>query len=125
MSGKRSSGTDRNERHRLGAESRRGRGAAGGAGAHNIAWLGTGSSKWFPQPPGDPALTNALRDGWANTYYQQTQQLLAPLAQSGVRIFLFNFGILQERVAADPGLYGFTSATNCEAGPPFPAPRPP
>ena len=44
--------------------------------------------------------------------------MLAPLARSGVRIFLFDFGILQERVAANPGLYGFTNATNCEAGPP-------
>jgi uncharacterized protein YhjY with autotransporter beta-barrel domain/phospholipase/lecithinase/hemolysin len=87
-------------------------------GARNIAWLSTGSSKWFPEPPGDPLLTAALRDAWANTYYQQTQQLLAPLAHSGVRIFLFNFGILQERVAGNPGMYGFTSATNCEAGPP-------
>jgi outer membrane lipase/esterase len=89
-----------------------------GQGARNIAWLSTGSSKWFPEKPGDPLLTDALRDAWANTYYQQTQQLLAPLARSGVRIFLFNFGILQERVANNPGMYGFTSATNCEAGPP-------
>ena len=62
--------------------------------------------------------SNDQRDAWANTYYQQTQQLLAPLARSGVRIFLFDFGILQERVATNPGMYGFTSATNCEAGPP-------
>lgn len=86
-------------------------------GARNIAWLSTGSSKWFPEKPGDALLTDALRDAWANTYYQQTQQLLAPLAHSGIRIFLFNFGILQERVASNPGMYGFTSATNCEAGP--------
>jgi uncharacterized protein YhjY with autotransporter beta-barrel domain len=87
-------------------------------GARNVAWLSTGSSKWFPEQPGSASLTDPLRDPWANTYYQQTQQLLAPLAQSGVRIFLFNFGILQERVANNPGMYGFTSATNCEAGPP-------
>ena len=86
-------------------------------GARNITWLSTGSSKWFPEKPGDPLLTDALRDAWANTYYQQTQQLLTPLAQSGVRIFLFNFGILQERVASNPAMYGFSSATNCEAGP--------
>ena len=86
-------------------------------GARNIAWLSTGSSKWFPAPPGSTLLTDPLRDAWANTYYQQTQQLLAPLAQSGVRIFLFNFGILQQRVADNPGMYGFTSATACEAGP--------
>jgi len=88
-----------------------------GAGARNIAWLSTGSSKWFPEPPGGVTFTNPQRDAWSNTYYQQTQQLLVPLANSGVRIFLFNFGILQERVFANPGLYGFTSATNCEAGP--------
>ena len=90
------------------------------AGARNIAWLSTGSSKWFPERTysvDNVNFTDPQRDAWANTYYQQTQQLLAPLAHSGVRIFLFNFGILQERVAADPGRYGFTNATNCEAGP--------
>jgi phospholipase/lecithinase/hemolysin len=59
----------------------------------------------------------AQRDEWAKDYFQDIEQLLSPLAHSGVRIFLFNFEILQERVAADPGLYGFASATNCEAGP--------
>ena len=96
-----------------------------GAGARNISWLSTGSSKWFPEPPNfvlpDKTVgftfSKDQRDAWSNTYYQQTQQLLAPLARSGVRIFLFDFGILQERVAANPGLYGFTNATNCEAGP--------
>ena len=96
-----------------------------GVGARNIAWLSTGSSKWFPEPPNfvptsGPAavkFTKDERDAWANTYFQDTELLLLPLAKAGVRIFLFNFGILQERVAADPGLYGFTSATNCEAGP--------
>ncbi len=88
-----------------------------GAGARNITWLSTGSSRWFPEPPGGQAFTNTQRDDWANTYYQQTQQLLAPLARSGVRIFMFNFGILQERIATDPGLYGFSSVPNCEAGP--------
>jgi len=90
------------------------RAAAGGveqlvrAGARNIAWLSTGGSKWFPEPPGGVTFTNPQRDDWANTYYQQTQQLLAPLANSGVRIFLFNFGVLQERITNNPGLYGFT-----------------
>jgi outer membrane lipase/esterase len=94
------------------------------AGARNIAWLSTGSSKWFPQPPG--AFTDPQRDDWANTYYQQTQQLLAPLARSGVRIFLFNFGILQQRVAADPARFGFSTVPLCEAGPwEGPGPTPP
>ena len=88
------------------------------AGARNIAWLSTGSSKWFPEPPGGITFSSPQRDAWADVYYQQTQQLLAPLARSGVRIFLFDFEILQERVAANPGMYGFTNATNCEAGPP-------
>lgn len=92
------------------------------AGARNIAWLGTGTTKWFPEPPG--SFTAPQRDTWADTYYQQTQQLLAPLAHAGVRVFLFNFGILQERVANNPGLYGFTSATNCEAGAPEPGVTP-
>ncbi len=87
------------------------------AGARNITWLSTGSSKWFPEPPSGNTFSTTLRDTWADTYYQQTETLLAPLARSGVRIFLFDFGILQERVAANPGLYGFTNATNCEAGP--------
>ncbi len=97
-----------------------------GAGARNIAWLSTGSSRYFPEPPNfvlpDRSVavpfTTDQRDAWANTYYQQTQQLLAPLARSGVRIFLFDFGILQDRVSTNPGLYGFSSALNCEAGPP-------
>ena len=91
------------------------------AGAHNIVIFGTGSSKYFPEPPAGLnglAFTDPQRDDWANTYYVTTEQLLAPLAHSGVRIFLFDFAVLQARLAADPGQYGFTSATNCEAGPP-------
>jgi phospholipase/lecithinase/hemolysin/uncharacterized protein YhjY with autotransporter beta-barrel domain len=91
------------------------------AGAHNIVIFGTGSSKYFPEPPSGLnglAFTVTERDDWANTYYLTTEQLLAPLAQSGVRIFLFDFAVLQAGLAADPGQYGFVSATNCEAGPP-------
>jgi phospholipase/lecithinase/hemolysin len=64
---------------------------------------------------GNLAFTDAQRDDWAHTYFQQTQQLLAPLANSGVRIFLFNFEILQARIAANPGQYGFASAGGCQA----------
>ena len=90
-------------------------------GARNIVIFGTGSSIYFPEPPTDLnglEFSDAQRNDWANTYYLTTEQLLAPLAQSGVRIFLFDFAVLQARLAADPGQYGFTSATNCEAGPP-------
>ncbi|WP_022720735.1 autotransporter domain-containing protein [Rhodopseudomonas sp. B29] len=99
------------------------------AGARNIAWLGTGSSKWFPERTlgsqgttlGQFNFSDSQRDAWADTYYQQTQLLLAPLAQAGVRVFLFNFGILQQRVHDNPGMYGFAGvpagSTGCEAGP--------
>jgi uncharacterized protein YhjY with autotransporter beta-barrel domain/phospholipase/lecithinase/hemolysin len=96
-------------------------------GARNIVIFGTGSSIYFPEPPAGAdgaAFSDAQRDDWANTYYLTTEQLLAPLAHSGVRIFLFDFAVLQARLAADPGQYGFTSATNCEAGPPA-GPLPP
>ncbi len=92
-------------------------------GARNIAWLGTGSSKWFPERTlgtfngGTYNFSDTERDIWADTYYRQTQLMLLPLAQAGVRIFLFNFGILQQRVHDNPGMYGFTSAIGCEAGP--------
>nr|WP_245258316.1 autotransporter domain-containing protein [Rhodopseudomonas palustris] len=99
------------------------------AGARNIAWLGTGSSKWFPEATlgsqggaiGTFNFSASQRDAWADTYYQQTQLMLAPMAQAGVRIFLFNFGILQQRVAENPAMYGFAGVpagfTGCEAGP--------
>ena len=96
-------------------------------GARNIVIFGTGSSNFFPEPPVGPITPTdpqgvpysyLQRNDWADTYYQQTEQLLAPLAHSGVRIFLFDFAVLQARLAADPGQYGFTSAVNCEAGPP-------
>jgi len=88
------------------------------AGANNIAWLSTGSTKYFPIPPtgaGGLAFTDAQRDLWANTYYQQLQQLLAPFANSGVRIFLFNFGILQQRIWTNPVQYGFNANPTCQA----------
>lgn len=85
------------------------------AGANNIAWLSTGSSKYFPVPPG--TFTIPQRDAWANTYYLQTEQMLAPYANAGVRIFLFNFAILQERIFANPTQYGFNSDPLCQANP--------
>ncbi len=88
------------------------------AGARNIAWFGTGNSIYFPSPSNGAdnlPLTAEQRTAWANTYFQQIQQLLAPLARSGVRIFLFDDPILQARVAADPGRYGFASAGGCQS----------
>jgi len=90
------------------------------AGAHNIVIYGTGSSRFFPEPPTDvngAAFSEPQRDDWADTYYRQTEESLAPLAHSGVRIFLFDFAVLQARLHDNPEQYGFTSATKCEAGP--------
>ena len=66
------------------------------AGAQNIAWLSAGNSKYFPEPEGGTAIGSGPRDAFANTYYQQIQILLQPMAQSGVRIFLFDFATLQQ-----------------------------
>lgn len=82
-------------------------------GAHNIAWVSPGNPFYFPAPFGDPALTPEQRAAWAHTYYQQVQQLLAPAARAGTRIFLFDYETLQARIVANPGQYGFASASGC------------
>jgi outer membrane lipase/esterase len=83
-------------------------------GAHNIAWVSPGNPFYFPAPFGDPALTFAQRETWARTYFQQVQQLLAPAANAGTRIFLFDYETLQARIVANPGQYGFASASGCQ-----------
>ena len=65
-------------------------------GAHNIAWVSPGNPFYFPAPFGDPATTPAQRAAWAHTYYQQVQQLLAPAARAGTRIFLFDYDSFEE-----------------------------
>jgi outer membrane lipase/esterase len=92
------------------------------AGAHNIVIFGTGSSVYFPVPPlgaDGVSFTDDQRNDWADTYYLKTEEGLASLAHSGVRIFLFDFAVLQARLAADPGQYSF-AATKCTAVPLFP-----
>jgi uncharacterized protein YhjY with autotransporter beta-barrel domain/phospholipase/lecithinase/hemolysin len=86
-----------------------------GLGAHNIAWVSPGNPFYFPAPFGDPALTFAQREAWARTYFQQLQVLLAPAANAGTRIFLFDYETLQARIVANPGQYGFASAGSCLA----------
>ena len=85
------------------------------AGAKNIAWLSAGNSKYFPEPEGGGAIGEGPRNAFATTYYQQIQTLLQPMAQSGVRIFLFDFETLQSRIAANPAQYGFSAISKCEA----------
>lgn len=85
-------------------------------GARTITWVSPGNPVHFPAPFGDPALTPEQRTEWARTYYQQIQEGLAPLAESGrVRINLFDYETLQANVVADPGKYGFASAGSCLA----------
>ena len=83
-------------------------------GAHNIAWVSPGNPFYFPAPFGDPALTFAQREEWARTYFQQLQVLLSPAANAGTRIFLFDLETLQARIVANPGQYGFFSASSCQ-----------
>jgi outer membrane lipase/esterase len=83
-------------------------------GARNFAWVSPGNPFYFPAPFGDPALTPAQRAEWAHTYYQEIQQQLAPAARAGTRIFLFDYETLQARIVANPGQYGFASASGCQ-----------
>lgn len=84
-------------------------------GAHNIAWVSPGNPFYFPAPFGDPALTFAQREEWARTYFQQLQAQLAPSANAGTRVFLFDLETLQARIVANPNQYGFASAGSCLA----------
>jgi outer membrane lipase/esterase len=87
------------------------------AGAHNLVWYSAGNGIYFPSPPpgsNNLPLSGEQRTAWAHTYYQQIQQSLAPIAHSGVRIFLFDYEILQARIAANPGRYGFGSGGGCQ-----------
>ncbi|WP_415914767.1 autotransporter domain-containing protein [Rhodopseudomonas palustris] len=85
------------------------------AGARNIAWFSAGNSKYFPEPEGGAAVQAPARDAFAHTYYQELQTLLRPMAQAGVRIFLFNYEILQRRIFENAAIYGFSAVPGCEA----------
>ncbi len=82
------------------------------AGARNIIWNAPGNSTFMPNGF-SPGITDAQYTLWTQTFFQQTQQLLAPQARAGVRIFLFDFAWLQTSVAADPGRYGFVDTGEC------------
>jgi uncharacterized protein YhjY with autotransporter beta-barrel domain/phospholipase/lecithinase/hemolysin len=84
------------------------------AGARNIAWLSAGNSKYFPAPEGGGSVGDPARDAFAHSYYRQIQLLLQPMAQAGVRIFLFDFETLQARISANPGQYGFAANPLCQ-----------
>lgn len=85
------------------------------AGARNIAWFSAGNSKYFPQPEGGPAIQDPARDAFAHSYFNELQTLLRPMAQSGVRIFMFNYEILQQRIYDNAAMYGFSTVPGCEA----------
>jgi outer membrane lipase/esterase len=66
----------------------------------------------FEQPWASVHLKAFAADGasvWTNIC-QQIQQLLAPAANAGTRIFLFDYETLQARIVANPGQYGFAGA---------------
>jgi outer membrane lipase/esterase len=82
-----------------------------GAGARNIAIVSNGDSSLLPI-----AFGNANVHSLYSQTISSTQASLAPLAHSGVRIFFFDLGALEQRLIQNPGLYGFTNVTTpCSA----------
>lgn len=78
-----------------------------GAGARNIAFMTPGSFDPSLLPPGQSAPLSAFGAAQFNTI----EAGFAPFAQTGTRIFLLNTAILDGRVRANPGMYGFTEAS--------------
>jgi len=78
-----------------------------GAGARNIVLAGFSSQSRLPIAQAAP-YPGSL-DVYAQTYYSGIQTTLAPLAQSGVRIFLFDEARMTLQVGTNLGLYGFQS----------------
>jgi outer membrane lipase/esterase len=76
-----------------------------GAGAQTIAILSPGDLKYLPAGGSNPSGI----DYYGVQILQKEQAALAPLAASGTRIFLFDLGTLEARVAANPALYGFST----------------
>jgi phospholipase/lecithinase/hemolysin len=88
------------------------------AGLRNVAWLfpGDGALK----PAGQTAeaagvlgalapVVQAFSHAYANAAFDALQAGLAPFAQSGIRIFLFDLRILEQRLNTTPQIYGFSN----------------
>ena len=106
-----------------------------GQGARNIAWLSTGSSKWFPEQTlgvnsSQPAPNNTYdfnttqRDLWADAYYQQTQQILAPLRRRAFASSCSTSGSSSRTSPPIPDFTGLPAPPIARPGRPAP-PRPP
>jgi outer membrane lipase/esterase len=82
------------------------------AGLRNIAWLGPGDVALKPIGQtgafGTPAFQASFHS-YYNAAFDALQAGLAPYAQAGVRIFLFDLRILEQRLNTTPQVYGYAS----------------
>ena len=80
------------------------------AGLRNIAWLAPGDVALKPIGQsgflGTPGFQASFHT-YYNAAYDALQNDLRPFALSGVRIFLFDLRILEQRLNANPMMYGF------------------
>jgi outer membrane lipase/esterase len=82
------------------------------AGLRNIAWLAPGDVALKPigqsGPLGSPAFQASFHT-YYNAAFDALQADLRPFALSGVRIFLFDLRVLEQRLNTNPQQYGFAS----------------
>jgi outer membrane lipase/esterase len=82
------------------------------AGLRNVAWLFPGDAALKPIGQtgdlGAPAV-QAFSHAYANAAFDALQAGLAPFAQSGIRIFLFDLRILEQRLNTAPQIYGLSN----------------
>lgn len=80
------------------------------AGARNLVIAGFSSQAGLPITQSAPHPGSL--DVYAQNYFTGLQTALAPLASSGVRIFLFDEARMIQQIGANLGLYGFQSYAN-------------
>ncbi len=77
-----------------------------GAGARNLTVLSPPDMSLMPYGAG-----NSIYHSFYSQIFPMISADLAPIARSGVRVFYFDMTTLQQRVLANPGLYGFINPT--------------
>ena len=82
------------------------------AGLRNVAWLFNGDGGL--KPIGQTGVLSApagqaFSQAYASAAFDAVQAGLAPFAQSGTRIFLFDLRILEQRLNTTPQIYGFAN----------------
>jgi phospholipase/lecithinase/hemolysin/uncharacterized protein YhjY with autotransporter beta-barrel domain len=92
------------------AQAMTGVGALVGAGARNIVFT-VGDVSTLPEATGRPNV--AAGSLFSQTYNLQTQSTLALFARGGVRVEYVDIALIGREIAANPALYGFTSAGTC------------